>query len=1013
MQSLCRFVTGRIASRVILVIALALTALCAMWASRVEQDDNVLEFLPKDNAEVRAFYDVSGRFGSLDVAIAGIAADDVFSKDFLTRLRAATKKLNQTDGIDYALSLTSVEDFTPDPRGGVSTDYLVHDPPETKEAEEALRARVLANENVVGNLVSTDSKGVVVLCFLRHGVDPHTGAAKVRQIVEEAFPSEQKYWGGSPFISTYIYDVTQRDLKKLAPWACIAIIVLIIASFRDVVGMILALASTGMGIVMTLGTMGALHMRSNIVLGSIPVILFALGSAPPVHILTRYYVHARDVDPSQAIVRAMRDKGAVVVASAATVVAGLASFVTMDIAPMRVFGVFTSLGIVLTLVNAIVVVPAAVSVLRLRGRAKVESAVLARASEALVSLARRRSFGVAAMLGLVAVGCALGVRRVDTRMDNAAFFDASSEPARAEAFLGAHFGGSIYVQVLVEGDLENPYVVREVERLGDTIAALPDVAGVNHLGQVLAATNEAMEGVHRLPDTVDKTKLLLSFLTGKRAVSQLVTEDRRSALVNVKLATTDVDRVEKVVQAIENAARGASVQAFVLADARGARGAEVKARGDAFVESHVLALLCKADPAAVDRADAVRKSLGTGSGAVEPMAMREALVRFLRSDEFTGEIPSGPAETSKAPTDDPGGEGKAPGAKEGSRSSSGAHDAASGPSPAPFPSDPVAAVADAVSALPPDANLGALEEAVGRALVRPADDASVKDVAESLERPLADLRKREGRRSAAARVLDAAGTPASAREALTPRVADALADLDLPKGLLPADGAASEGSIRTTVTGLPILYRGLSRSVESNQLVSLLSAAGLVAITMTLLFRSPASGVLSALPALFTIAVVYGGMGLLRIHLDIGTSMLASLIIGAGVDYAIHFLGGWSAPEGGDVESAARQAAHVTGPGVWTNALMVAAGFFVLTLGEARPLKHVGGLTAVAMIAAALSTFLLVPVFARKRSYIRLADYEPVHRPRTASVTVAGSDPSVSESGTQATKNDSSKEDDT
>ncbi len=1018
MQTLCRFVTGPNASRIILVIALALTVVCGFFAARVEQDDNVLAFLPQNNPEVKAFYEVSDRFGSLDVAIVGVASDDVFQESFLTRLKSATKKLNQTDGIDYALSLTSVEDFTADPKGGVSTDYLVHDVPDTKEGLEALRTRVLANENIVGNLVSNDSKGIVVLVFLRHG-DPHAAAAKVRATVTEAFPNEPKYWGGNPFISTYIYDITQRDLHKLAPWAVVAIIVLIMASFRDIVGMLLALASTGMGIVMTLGVMGMLGMRSNIVLGSIPVILFALGSAPPVHILTRYYVHSRSHSTREAIAEAIRDKGAVVVASAATVVAGLASFMTMDIAPMRVFGLFTSLGIVLTLLNALVFVPAAIAVLQLKGQEKVESTFLARTSVRLVMFARRRGLVVVAGLGGMAAICAFGLNRVDTRMDNAAFFEQSSEPALAEAFLGAHFGGSEYVQVLVEGDMENPYVVREVQRLGDVLASLPDVASVSHLGQVLSASNEAMEGVKRLPDTPEKTKMLLSFLTGKRAISQLVTDDRKSALINVKLATTQIDRVEQVVSKIENAVKGETVQAFVLADVRGARGADVKARQNAFVLGHVLSVLRTADPGVDSKRDAIEESVRSGGSKPDLAGLTDALVRFMRSDEFTGDVPTGPLDPKKI--DDDSGEGGAkPTAKDVTQTSHSASTnsgpTSSGPTssgstsagpmsagstsagptsagpmsagststgstsaeprPPSFPADPILAIAHAVAELPSEPSEEALRGAVAHALVRPTDDAAVKDVAESLTHPLVDLQRKEARQAAARKVVEAAAIPAAERAAVTTKVADALSDLDLPKGLLPAAAEKPEGGLSTIVTGLPILYRGLSRSVESNQIISLMSAALLVALTMTILFRSIASGLLSAIPAVFTIAVVYGGMGLARIHLDIGTSMLASLIIGAGVDYAIHFLGGWRAPKGGSVDDAARHAAEVTGPGVWTNALMVAAGFYVLTLGEARPLKHVGGLTAVAMLAAALSTFLLVPVFARRHGYIRQRDTE-------------------------------------
>ena len=54
---------------------------------------------------------------------------------------------------------------------------------------------------------------------------------------------------------------------------------------------------------------------------------------------------------------------------------------------------------------------------------------------------------------------------------------------------------------------------------------------------------------------------------------------------------------------------------------------------------------------------------------------------------------------------------------------------------------------------------------------------------------------------------------------------------------------------------------------------------------------------------------------------------------------------------------------------IWTNAAMVAIGFFVLTLGDARPLRNVGALTATAMLVAAIATFLMVPLLAGKRRY--------------------------------------------
>jgi hypothetical protein len=115
--------------------------------------------------------------------------------------------------------------------------------------------------------------------------------------------------------------------------------------------------------------------------------------------------------------------------------------------------------------------------------------------------------------------------------------------------------------------------------------------------------------------------------------------------------------------------------------------------------------------------------------------------------------------------------------------------------------------------------------------------------------------------------------------------------------------------------------------------------------------------------------LIYGGMGLLDVHLDIGTAMLACIILGAGVDYAVHLLAEWRGVEGRSISEAAFLAVNRTGGAIWTNALMVATGFGVLTMGEAKPLQNVGGLTAVAMIVAAGATFIAIPVLARRAHY--------------------------------------------
>ena len=171
-----------------------------------------------------------------------------------------------------------------------------------------------------------------------------------------------------------------------------------------------------------------------------------------------------------------------------------------------------------------------------------------------------------------------------------------------------------------------------------------------------------------------------------------------------------------------------------------------------------------------------------------------------------------------------------------------------------------------------------------------AEDPRVADLAFLAEAPRARAACAGGRRPgpAAARRAGRPSGVGTASEALA-RGLQALLDLDAPTVALPDAEAVQALSLvvnacRCSTAGQPAVR---------NQLLSLGFALGLVALVLAWRFRSVRSGLLATLPMGLALLVVYGGMGALGIHLDIGTSMLASIVIGAGVDYAVHLLSAW------------------------------------------------------------------------------------------------------------------------
>ncbi|MBS3787978.1 RND family transporter, partial [Candidatus Bipolaricaulota bacterium] len=165
------------------------------------------------------------------------------------------------------------------------------------------------------------------------------------------------------------------------------------------------------------------------------------------------------------------------------------------------------------------------------------------------------------------------------------------------------------------------------------------------------------------------------------------------------------------------------------------------------------------------------------------------------------------------------------------------------------------------------------------------------------------------------------------------------------------------------VTGSSYLFKVLTDLLVKGQVISLSIALFAVAVIVGLIFLSVKFGLLSTIPLGFTIGVNFGLMGLLGIPLDNATTMLASIAIGIGVDYTIHFISRYrlELDRGESPESAVIGATRTTGQAIFFNAIAVAVGFGVLLASSFTPIATLGSLVALTMILSAGSALTLLP----------------------------------------------------
>jgi predicted RND superfamily exporter protein len=171
-------------------------------------------------------------------------------------------------------------------------------------------------------------------------------------------------------------------------------------------------------------------------------------------------------------------------------------------------------------------------------------------------------------------------------------------------------------------------------------------------------------------------------------------------------------------------------------------------------------------------------------------------------------------------------------------------------------------------------------------------------------------------------------------------------------------------TVKTLIGGTVLIEAALNKLVVHSQLTSLVISMLIVFIILSVSNRSILGGVIGIIPLALSILLNFAVMGFAGIKLNIGTSLVASLAVGIGIDYTIHFMEAYKieyrASDGqGDF---LRRTFSTAGMAIVINALSVGAGFVVLMLSQFVILRELGLLICLTMIISALVSLTVIPV---------------------------------------------------
>ncbi len=658
-------------------------------------------------------------------------------------------------------------------------------------------------------------------------------------LAEEAGISpEQLKLGGPPVDNLAIDEEGTITLVRLVTLSGILGFVLAFACFRTISATMIVFFVGGISAVMSLAIVRLCGSGVDAILMSMPALVYVLGISGAVHLINYYHDAVEEHGLQNAAGRALRHGWKPAVLCSTTTAMGLGSLYASDIIPIRKFGIFSAVGVMATLLVLFSYLPAALELWPQPPRKLRRNRTPSRFERNMDSFWDWFGGGIIRHHGAVAALCifviatlGFGVTRIQTSINLLKLFDPQAKILNDYAWLEQHLGRLVPMEVVVR---------------------FPATS----LSPRLSTTDDEQ------PRSLAATSRQLTFLDRMDLVAQV------EETVQREFGAQGRDVAGNSLSALTFAPVLPPVRGSTLAFARrGATNARLEAHRDEFLRSDFL----RVDP--TDQSELWRISLRIGAlknvdygqfvgqlkQAIEPVLaaqrQRETILETIasrRSDHrFTG----------------------------GSVCVLGvrASDFAEGTSGA----------SESVESRDID-ETGIFVRSLRHLLIAArlrvdCHDPSRPQSAEVLKRGLNDYDC----------VVLVRPHPIYETEDLRK---SAVSWFDARNDLLPAtQSESSSGDLATT--GVRAIYTGVVPIVYKAQrtlLNSLIESTfwSFVTITplMMILSRGVFAGIVAMLPNALPVFVIFGSMGWLGVHVDIGSMMTASIALGVAVDDTIHFL---------------------------------------------------------------------------------------------------------------------------
>ena len=468
----------------LVLAALAIVAPLTAWQVHLALGSNsndVRDWLPAEYEETAQYHEFFRRFGSEDFVAASwpnCTLDDPRLEQFADRLRAPER----------AAVVKNV--FT----GSEMVRSLQNSP--------VALSRDAAISRLSGTIIGPDRKATCAVIALtdrgRRQLQPSLAAIRAAA-VEAGLPPDALKLGGPPVVNAAMNHESSKSLVRLAMLAMGIGLVIAWKCFRDVRLTLMVLAVGLLSASVSLAIVRLCGVPLNAILITMAPLVYVSAMSGAIH-LTNYYLDAVDEDRPDPLRHALSAAVVPLALATGTTAVGLLSLEFADLLPIRQFGRFSALGILVSVVIQFSLLPACLTLWPPRRRHRADQHALDNGPDtaprrvsfidfAIQRLAtwtvHRRRWLTAALAALLCLGL-FGLTQARTSIEIIRLFSPRTPVISDYAFLEQQLGGLVPMEVVLRVDKRNR------ESVGTRVALLKNIqARLEELPEITGSISAA------------------------------------------------------------------------------------------------------------------------------------------------------------------------------------------------------------------------------------------------------------------------------------------------------------------------------------------------------------------------------------------------------------------------------------------------------------------------------------------------------------------------------------------